>query len=560
MGRNTTTPNPQSLDRFSIGEIQDLTGVPNLYNAGTSTWAKSATFVDASSISTGTKAILASAATLAAPTVASLSAYNVSLLNRGMFMNYPIQRISASGISVVPALYENSTSAVGVGVMTPAGIQAMLTGQTSNASSDAQTGTVGVVASNNTTIFSYCFTGASTLSAYTTTNGTTWTAGSVTGTPTFVSNTAATKAWASSAGDGTFATRNGAKGISYGAETSTCLFTVVWCGARFLLLGPGATNYVASLSTDGLAFSGDNTTAVIGGSQSRNLGIAFYRNGNNCYLNVGTAFRYSTDGGVTWAASTFAAALPATTAFYKFNKTDPAKIICGTSGTTNAYYSSDSGATWSADRPYPSTPTRGVAYNGSTVVMADGSSMYYSTNNGTTWNNTVYPIGTFSTVGNVCSDAYRFYSGVNGQPQILTSADGITWTISNLPVNYALGPNDYSMGAGSICSFDSNTVILCGSHEGAGVARQWSTTDGGITWTYALPNNKNASYSAQPMCGDVYVTPDAGGFGFGLGRVIPSDTQIFSKADTTAGGAFYRTGATAITPVRANAFSYVRVG
>jgi hypothetical protein len=315
------------------------------------------------------------------------------------------------------------------------------------------------------------------------------------------------------------------------------------------------------LSTDGLAFGGNNTTAVLGATgQARTTPIAFYRNGNNCYLNVGTAYRYSTDGGVTWAASTFAAAPNAGYAFYKYNKTDPAKIICGLQSDTTAYYSADSGATWSANRPYPADPTRGVAYNGSTVVMSTQSLMYYSTDNGTTWNNSTLPIGTLSTTTNVCSDAYRFYTGINGQPQILTSADGITWTIASLPTTYNLGSNSSTFGAGSICSFDTNTVILCGQLQGQTVARQWSTVDGGITWTWALPNYKDASFAPEPQPGDVFVTPDAGGFGFASGNSMSGDFQIISKADTTAGGAFYRTGATAITPVRANAFSYVRVG
>jgi len=556
---NSTT----DLSRFSIGEITDLSGVPDFYNAGSSKWAKSGTFVSASSISVATKAVLASAATLAAPTAASLSAYNQSLLARGMFMNYPIQRISASGVSVVPALYANSTSPVGVGVITSAGIQVMLTGQTSNASSDAQEGTVGCVASNNTTIFSYCFTSATNLSAYYTTNGTTWTAGVVSGIPVFAAASAACRAWASSSGDGNTYLRYTGRGISYGDRGAAAqhTFTVLWCGARFLVLGPAAVNYVASLSTDGLAFGGDNTTAVIGGTaQARTTPIAFYRNGNNCYLNVGTAYRYSTDGGVTWAAATFAAAVNAGYAYYKYNKTDPAKIICtnAASGLV-AYYSSDSGATWSASRPFPTDPTNGIAYNGSTVVMADGTSMYYSTDNGTTWNNSTYPLGTFGFNTWVFSDAYRFYAGVNGQPQILTSADGITWTIASIAVNYAVGSNDYGFGPG-IASFDSNTVVICGQHQGVGFARQWSTTDGGITWTWATPNYKNVSYAPQPMPGDVQVTPDGGGFGFATGRLNPSDYQILSKADTTAGGAFYRTGASVITPVRTNAFSYVRVG
>ena len=560
MGRNTTTPLPSSLDRFSNGEVADLSGVPNYYDAGTSKWAKSGTFVEASSLSTSTKTVLASATTLNAPTVATLSTYNASLLSRGMYSNYPIARISASGVSVVPAVYANSTSTVGVGVMTSAGIQAMLTGQTSNATSDVQEGTVGCVASNNTTIFSYCFTSATNLSAYYTTNGTTWTAGSVTGIPTFAAASAACRAWASSSGDGNTYLRHNVRGVSFGdrGAASQHTFTVLWCGARFLLLGPGATNYVASLSTDGLAFGGDNTTAVIGGTaQARTTPIAFYRNGNNCYLNVGTAYRYSTDGGVTWAAGTFAAALNAGYAFYKFNKTDPTKIIATLISSSAAYYSADSGATWSASRPFPTDPTNGIAYNGNTVVMSDNSTMYYSTDNGTTWSNTAFPIGTLGTSTFVFSDAYRFYATIRSKSQILTSADGITWTISNLPVNCTISTNDYNMGPG-IISFDSNTVMLAGNQGGE--TRQWSSVDGGITWTYSLPNYLTSSYGPNPMIGDAYVTPDAGGFGFGTGRLSNSDGLLVSQADTTAGGAYYRTGATAITPVRTNAFAYVRVG
>jgi len=41
MGRNTTTPNPSSLDRYSTGEIVDLSGVASYYDAGTSKWLKS---------------------------------------------------------------------------------------------------------------------------------------------------------------------------------------------------------------------------------------------------------------------------------------------------------------------------------------------------------------------------------------------------------------------------------------------------------------------------------------------------------------------------------------
>ena len=72
-----------------------------------------------------------------------------------------------------------------------------------------------------------------------------------------------------------------------------------------------------------------------------------------------------------------------------------------------------------------------------------------------------------------------------------------------------------------------------------------------------LPSNKIFNFINNDVV-SIYLC--GGGFGFGLGRVKPSDSQIFSKADTTASGAFYRTGASAITPVRTGSFSFVRVG
>lgn len=556
---NNALPN---LSRFSVGEIVDLIGVPDYYNAGSSKWLKSGKSVASSNLTTASKANLAAAGTAAAPTVLAQSALSASYNASGLYANYPIQRISASSISVVPACY-SSTTAVGVGVMTSAGVQVIATGQTSNRTNDTNNGTNGVVASNNTTIFSYCFTSATALSAYYTTTGTTWTAGTVTGIPVFATDNA-TIAHASKFTNSTYTTAGmiGWKRNFGGAGTYQ--FAVFWCGARFVLIGPAATNYMVSLSTDGLAWGGDNTTAVIGATaQAKGVNMQFYRNGNNCYLNVGTAYRYSTDGGVTWAASTFAAAPNPTNYYLQVNTTDPAKLVIVANPTgTAAYYSSDSGATWSADRPLPAAYPYGLYYKGSTLAVSFGGANDYkvSTDDGVTWSSINFPIGTLGSTFYFYADAYRWYAGAMAQAQLFTSSDAVTWTLLTVSQNYVLNQEGVSYGTG-IVAFDSNTVVLLGNNATTTNSQFFSTTDGGVTWTAGQYTVADVGPGSSWGVGSAFVTPDAGGvaFAFGMTNLTDGSSPVVLKADITAGGAFYRTGATTITPVRANSFSYVRI-
>jgi hypothetical protein len=546
------------LSRYSIGEMQDLSGVAEFYNAGSSKWLKSATATASSNLSTIAKTSLANAGTATIQTVLAQSTLSLSYNTAGYYASYPIARISASSVSVVPAYY-TASYAVGVGVMTSAGMQTVATGQTSLTYNDYNTGTNGVVASNNTTIFSYTFSSATALSAYYTTNGTTWTAGTVTGIPVFAAD-ASTVAHASSASGDSYgvASVQGWLRNSYAAQNQIAVF---WCGARFVLIAPAATNFMVSLSTDGLAWSGDNTTAVLGGTaQAKTTDMQFYRNGNSCYLNVGTAYRYTTDGGVTWAACTFAAAPNPNNYTMQYNTTDPAKLIIVSSlGATTAYYTADSGATWSANRTLPSNSNGGLWYKGSTAVSSNGQTTYYvSTNDGVTWTVPTFPIGVLSTNIKFYADANRFYGGVNAQTQILTSSDAVTWTIVTLPQQHRLSTIGTSSGYG-ILSFDSNTVVLLGYNSASGTNQCLFTLDGGVTWTgsqYTV-----AGVGGSWGVGNAFVTPDAGGVGFAFsmdGLTTGNNTAIL-KSDITGGGAFYRTGATAITPLRTNAFSYVRV-
>jgi hypothetical protein len=559
MGRNTTTPLPQSLDRFSIGEVVDISGVANFYDAGTSKWLKSATLTASSNLPATTKTSLANAGTSSVPTVIARSSLSESYITYGFYASYPIERISASSVSVVPAYY-NGTTAVGVGAITSAGMQLVPTGQTSIRTSDGGAGTNVYVAGNGTTIFSYTFTSATALSAYYTTNGTTWTAGSVTGLPTFAVGTD-TPSHASTVANSIDYTTNTAAGWRRGFSSGNGQFAVFWCGARFLLVAHGATNYLLSLSTDGLSFGGDNTTAVIGATaQAKAVNMQFYRNGNNCYLNIGTAYRYSTDGGVTWAASTFAGAPSPTTYAMLINLTDPAKmVITPSTATTTAYYSADSGATWSASRPWPFTNPHGVYYKGNTIIATNGASnIKVSTDNGTTWVTPTFPVGVLGTLITFFGDTNRFYAGVDSQAQLLTSSDAVTWTLVTLAQNFNVGYQSTWYGAG-IVAYDSNTVVLIGYNTANGQNQCFFTLDGGVTWTGAAFTTGGASFWAGNSS---FVTPDGGGIGFAFSSSSLNTTQNANvlKADIAAGGAFYRTGSSTIAPLRTNALAYVRVG
>jgi hypothetical protein len=554
---NTPTPD---LSRFSIGEIVDLAGVPDFYNAGSSKWLRSGVATASSNLTATTRTNLANAGTAASPTVLTQSALSLSYNGFGFTATYPIQRISASSVSVVPATYNNTTT-VGVGVMTAAGLQAVSTGQTSIVQNDPSYGQNVFVASNNTKIFSYCFTSATALNVRSTTNGTTWTAETVTGLPTFATD-GTTYASATASQNATYVVA-GTIGWKRTGEVGYTSFCVFWCGARFLLLAPGATNFVASLSTDGFTFGGDNTTAVIGATaRAKSSSVQFYRNGNNCYLSVATAHRFSTDGGVTWSASTFAAAPNASEFYLQYNQSDPAKLVIlpGTNQTT-AYYTADSGATWSASRTLPTDGQNGgLYYKGTTLVISNGSTQYYvSTNDGVTWTVPTFPIGVLSTNLRFFADANRFYAGVASQPQLLTSSDAVTWTIVTLAQNFSLGTLLTNAGYG-ILPFDSNTVVLLGYNSAIGANQCFFTTDGGVTWTGSQYTSSNTGGNWN--VGNAFVTPDAGGVGFAFGAagVTSANCTNVLKADITAGGAFYRTGSTAITPIRTGSLAYVRVG
>jgi hypothetical protein len=333
-------------------------------------------------------------------------------------------------------------------------------------------------------------------------------------------------------------------------------YAVLWCGARMLSLSrSSAGNFLASLSTDGLTFSGDSTSAVLANTSVGFLqDINFYRNGNNCYLSVGTTFRKSTDGGATWSAATFAAATNAANQRNIPNTTDPTKrIILTSASATTAYYTSDSGGTWSANRALPFTDRYGICYKGSTVVIGNVTNgIYRSVDDGVTWTSVLFPAGTNSSNGVVVADDTLFYFiPYQGGAQLLTSADAITWTIRTAP-----GAIDASDNW-AVNKVNSNVIYLTNT-----LSSGLYTLDGGVTWSFATTSTINMGASAKGYYQKATTDGPSGGYLiFGRGTGSNVQTCLFlSSAAVIAGGAFYRTGSTAIAPVRTNALSYVRVG
>lgn len=552
MGRNTTTPLPQSLDRFSVGEIVDIAGVPDLYNAGTSTWAKTNVFLAASSFPESTKNNIANTSN-APDQIVLTNTLNRTISNAGKPASVqPIARITASNISCFPNGVPGANSTVTT--ITSSGPQIVTTGLTNWVTSD-QGIVQHLVVSDGTTLFHYGFTATGTLALYTSTDGLTWTSQAMTGNPAITIN-AVTAPFFSGA------VRNPA-GDSYGGNASSSygVWGVVWCGARFLLFGPslatgGGGVMLAATSTNGYTWT-SNAAGILGStSLAGAVNVHFERNGNNCWFKMGGgghAKRYSTDGGITWANTTsnvsarysnFDAGL-----YVYRNTTDPAKFIFH--DTTNATLSTDSGANFTTDFAFPYSGFSAMAYKGNTIIVSGSATASHtlriSTNNGASFSAVLLPVGTLNNWGNVFADANRFYFLPISTNQILTSVDGVTWTIVQLNVDV----NDQASSGSGIIAFDANNVCIVGSYSVA------ITSDGGVTWKVMKTQTSGAN---SVYVGNGYFTPDGGGYAIlGNGNNTANYNGIVSKASLTEGGSFYKIGTSAIAALRTNANAYVRI-
>lgn len=530
------------VDRNAIGTIAEFVGVPDFYSTGYTSWMRTATYVASSNLTTAGK--LSFQQNVAPQNCIAVNGDAAADTTNGWFADLPVPRIAGSSISAVLGL-QLTGGLVSLGVMTSIGIQAVLTGQTSIVTALDYSANV---TSDGTSLWCGAFSATNTWTNYKSTNGTSWASQAQSGLPTFaVTNTART--WPS--GNGIIKDLAG-ENLTVGGEQ----IFYVYCGAMHLLWASDGTNMMGSLSTNGLAWSGNNTVAMAGATPIPKGGgmHQFYRNGNNNYWMITgsgiVVYRYSTDGGATWAACTGHPNLLGTGANHRLkrNHTTPAKLAWVETGTTNSWFSSDSGATWTArTMPASTTTVGGFAYEGAIALIVVAGVLYRSTNDGAAWAAVTLPIGTLGAPVGVAADANRFYLNCGANSQLLTSTDGLTWTLRVLPAACPVfvGIASYSSSQVALLAPAQDTMIM--------------TNDSGVTWIIATIDT--TSHTSTKV-GDAYCTPDGGGTGFGMigiGDPAASRNLALAGSDITAGGYWYRTGTTAVTPLRANALSYRRV-
>jgi hypothetical protein len=557
MGRNTNTSDIQPLDNTQLGQLAQIQGQALFYNTGSSKWLRTGSYTAASNLTTAMKANLAAQPDLANAALITANERAIVIGAISPYSPLSAQRISASSVSVFPAQKNNSYGCFILAV-TSAGAQIIPLALTSYVVTSTQGGNV-VVASNNTTIFAYTPTSSTAFGSYSTTNGTTWASAALTGLPAFASlPSTATTAYGSGSQCTISARGRNTQGNSNGS------WSVFWCGARFIMVVTDNSLMLTSTSTTGLAWSGDTTTAVLGSALLTSSSISFYRNGNACILGVsnGSTWRYTTDGGVTWAACpTIGGTLVYTVNTYqKVNASTAAKLFYYLNDTTS-YWTANTGATWTA-RTLPFTPDTltSAAYMGTTALLSSvtaAAGTFRSVDDGATWTPVVFPIGTLTTFGSVFADSSRFYFIPSGQNQILTSSDAITWTITTVTYG-GVQPNS---GNGGIISFSSNSVLIGGNSSG-GSAIFYATTDGGVTW---IPSTMDTTGSSTTFAaiGDAFITADGLGggtavFGGSNGNGNSINSNVISKQTLDAGAQFYRAG-NSVSPTNASAFQYMRV-
>lgn len=557
MGRNTNTSDIQPLDNAQVGQLAQIQGQAVFYNTGSSKWLRTGSYTAASNLTTAMKANLAAQPDLINASLLTANERAISTAQYYPYAPLPAQRISASSVTVFPCI-GYPAEYVSVLAVTSAGAQAIplpLKSYIISAVGRANS----VVASNNTTIFAYTPTSTNTMGSYSTTNGTTWASAALTGLPVFASLDSLQAAYGSGSLCNVGARGRNTSGSANGG------FGVFWCGARFIMVVTDNNLMVTSTSTTGLAWSGNTTNAVLGSAALATSDITFYRNGNACILGVsnGSTWRYTTDGGVTWAACPTIGGTLAYTAntFQKVNASTAAKLFYY-DNTTTSYWTANTGATWTA-RTLPLTPdsSTAAAYMGTTAVLTSGSNLttYRSVDDGATWTPVAFPVGTLNQGGTVYADSSRFYFLPYNSLQILTSSDAITWTIATLPV----GAPSATTNNGSIVSFSSNSVLISNPLT-AGAGGCFATTDGGVTWATSILNITSFA-TAMTAGGDVFVTADGLGGGTavfggtnGGGSFGNTNGNVISKQTLDAGAQFYKAGAS-VSPTNTSAFQYMRV-
>lgn len=539
----------QSSGQYPIGALIDFAGLPAYYNSGSLQWMQTGVSVPAGNLSTKIKTTLRAvgSANVVMSDNAALSYANGNFI----YLNGLTPAARTASVCCFPWTTDGSTVAKSL-TMDSTGIYSVSTGLLSAQVALSGEGG-GTMTSDGTTIWSWSQNNAASgFLAANSTDGKLWTAATLTGQATFT--------WTSQtmgpSGNYSVAGRLG----EVWANTAGNMSIAAYCGARHLLIGAnGSGNYLAQRATNGLAWGGDETAAILGSASLAQGAYGWWnRNGNNFYITVGGAARASADGGVTWAASTNATTA-SVTSLHRTNASDAARIACATDASTTLKISTNSGSTWTSRTAPLTMASASTSLCGRAAVwgLCDGSSglAYKSADDGATWSAIATPTGFVSTMQGLYADANRFYLVSAAGNQVATSTDLTTWTVRN--ISNPVPGTGYASTPENLVATDTSTIMGAGT---GGVILY--SPDGGVTWNWASPTSDTTNDARQAKYYQANIIGTAAFICGLLGHTTPNPRYGYNyvyASDVTAGGRLFRPTSAVIAPVRSGALTYARV-
>tara|TARA_R110000782_G_scaffold106090_1_gene194224 strand:- start:574 stop:2235 length:1662 start_codon:yes stop_codon:yes gene_type:complete len=552
MGRSITQKS--DLARYGVAELVDLTGVPVFYDAGTSKWLRTGQFTPVSNLTAETISNFGSAS------VSNILLSNLDLPYTVPNWEPPPYNSAGNVVCVTDGRY---IAQIKVVTINTDGIQTIPTGQTSGLIGNAMYGTNSQVTGDGTYFYSWTFQSSAIMTMSRSTDGITWSSQSMTGLPTFAqTNPSRVVASGTGTNTGVGPMWRNPLGERWDQQNSN-IFQWYFCGVKHLVIASGSTNQTASLSSDGISWSGDNTVAVLGPAVIPKVQYNkwwFWRNGNSCFLftpstTLAQSCRYTTDGGATWANASGSIPVSTSTRYFGYSSTNASHLYQINTTNTQLKISLDHGATWSAVAlpviPY-TTPTAygykgGFVWKGTTMLMmVSGGDTYRSVDNGANWVIVIQPPSITAWNAIYC-DGTNFY--VNNNSQIFISTDGITWLTRDG------GGTNLTQGSG-VARFDANNLVMFAAQSCS------YSTDAGVTW-------KGAQINVQLTAGGIlgqhpFITPSLGATGKvllggrGANYANPGRLRGVSESNLTDGGAEAKNGST-VTPLQTGATTYTRV-
>ena len=541
MSRNISA-SADLASKFAVGEIVDMVGVPDYYDAGSSKWMRSGTWVPASSVPSNLVSTLKS---YSGNLVALSSNALINETGPRLFAGYPKCTIGTTTLIPYRSDSRDNARASNVLVINSSGLRIANTGLSLLSSGCSLT-------ADGTKFMMFAAASSTTLQAVQSTDGITWNTATLTGLPTFNGLTTTTF------GAGLGSANSLLFGDIFYSNETTYKSDVYFCGNRYIAIGLNASNqYLTSTSTDGLTWSGDTTTAVLGSTAIGGGGGAlyFYRNGNNVFIAVSSLARKSSDGGITWSAAIDAPFASGPYSAFRVNASDGNRII-GTASTNNSdiSVSTDSGQTWTArNLPASLSAQSGVIQGrGSSWVFTKNGTVYVSTNDATSWSLLTTLPAELGRVTGVYADANRWYALSMVGNQVAVSTDLINWTLRNIS-----NPQPANISSGITYNFaatDTNNIMAVVNGNAL------YSTNGGVTWSWSTASRGDTA-TAGNVLGVTAITEGGGVFISSLAvTTYGSGQSLYNRvADLAAGGEAVRSSAAVVSSLRTNALAYSRV-